>query len=89
MSELISIIISKINYWVYIVLMMIGLYAMIAKRNLIKKVIGMNILQTAVILFFISLGANKMPPYLSLHTDTQAKVTLCGRQIISTPCRMC
>ena len=57
MNELISIIMSKLNYWVYIVLMMIGLYAMIAKKNLVKKIIGMNILQTAVILFFISLGA--------------------------------
>jgi len=56
-NELISIIMSKLNYWVYIVLMMIGLYAMIAKKNLVKKIIGMNILQTAVILFFISLGA--------------------------------
>jgi multicomponent Na+:H+ antiporter subunit C len=50
---------SKLNYWVYIALMMIGLYAIIAKKNLVKKVIGMNILQTAVILFFISLGAKK------------------------------
>jgi multicomponent Na+:H+ antiporter subunit C len=37
--------------------MMVGLYAMIAKNNLVKKIIGMNILQTAVILFFISIGA--------------------------------
>ena len=59
MNELISIIISKLNYWVYIALMMIGLYAMIAKKNLVKKIIGMNILQTAVILFFISLSAKK------------------------------
>lgn len=36
--------------------MMIGLYAIIAKKNLVKKIIGLNILQTAVILFFISLG---------------------------------
>ena len=40
-------------------LMMIGLYAMISKKNLVKKIIGMSILQTAVILFFISLGAKK------------------------------
>jgi multicomponent Na+:H+ antiporter subunit C len=58
-NELISILISKLNYWVYIVLMMVGLYAIIAKKNLVKKIIGMNILQTAVILFFISLGAKK------------------------------
>ena len=59
MNELISLIIAKLNYWVYIVLMMVGLYAMIAKKNLVKKIIGMNILQTAVILFFISLGAKQ------------------------------
>jgi multicomponent Na+:H+ antiporter subunit C len=56
-DELTSILLFKLNYWVYIVLMMIGLYAMIAKKNLVKKIIGMNILQTAVILFFISVGA--------------------------------
>ena len=39
--------------------MMVGLYAIIAKRNLVKKIIGLNILQTAVILFFISLGLKK------------------------------
>lgn len=59
MSELLTIIISKINYWVYILLMMIGFYAIIAKNNLVKKIIGMNIFQTAVILFFISIGAKK------------------------------
>ena len=59
MNELISLIIAKLNYWVYIALMMVGLYAMIAKKNLVKKIIGMNILQTAVILFFISVGAKQ------------------------------
>ena len=49
--------VSKINYWIYIVLMMLGLYAMMTKKNLVKKIIGMNILQTAVILFFISISA--------------------------------
>jgi multicomponent Na+:H+ antiporter subunit C len=39
--------------------MMIGLYAMIAKNNLMKKVIGMNIMQTAIILFFVSTGTKK------------------------------
>ena len=59
MHELLNVFISKINYWVYIALMMIGLYAIISKNNLVKKVIGMNIFQTAVILFFISIGAKK------------------------------
>ncbi|HDI79352.1 MAG TPA: NADH-quinone oxidoreductase subunit J [Desulfobacteraceae bacterium] len=52
-------IIPKYNYWIYITLMMIGLYAMISKNNLIKKIIGMNIFQTAIILFYVSMGAKR------------------------------
>jgi len=58
-NELGVLIVSKANYWMTIALMMVGLYAMIAKQNLVKKIIGMNILQTAVILFFISIGAKR------------------------------
>ena len=50
-------IVAKYNYWIVIVLLMIGLYAMIAKNNLIKKLIGMCIFQTAVILFYVSTAA--------------------------------
>jgi len=52
-------IISKYNYWIYITLMMVGFYAMIGKRNLVKKLVGMNIFQTALILYFISTAAKK------------------------------
>ncbi|MBN2331819.1 MAG: cation:proton antiporter subunit C [Deltaproteobacteria bacterium] len=52
-------IISKYNFWVYVILMMIGLYAMMGKRNLVKKLIGMNIFQTSIILFFVSIGVKK------------------------------
>jgi len=51
-----DIILAKYNYWVSIILMLIGFYAMIAKDNLIKKVIGLSIFQTAIFLFYISLG---------------------------------
>ena len=51
---MIEFIIGKYNYWIYVTLMVIGFYAMIAKENLIKKIIGMNIFQTAVFLFYIS-----------------------------------
>lgn len=54
-----ELIIGKYNYWVYIVLMMIGFYAMIAKRNLVKKLVGMNIFQTAIILYFVSTASKK------------------------------
>ena len=59
MGDLASKFVTTYNYWVYIVLMMIGLYAIIVKKNLVKKIIGMNIVQTAIILFFVSIGAKR------------------------------
>jgi multicomponent Na+:H+ antiporter subunit C len=52
-------VVNHYNYWMYIGLMMIGFYAMMAKRNLIKKIIGMNIFQSAIILFYISTSVKK------------------------------
>jgi len=46
-------------YVFIIVLMTVGLYGMLVKRNLIKKLIGMNILQTSIFLFFIE-GSSKL-----------------------------
>ncbi len=54
-----ELLISSYNYWIYIILMMIGLYAMLAKNNLIKKIIGMSIFQTAIIVFYVSISAKK------------------------------
>ena len=56
MEQLLALVIAKYNYWLYVILMMIGFYAMIGKRNLVKKLIGMNIFQTAIILLFVSAG---------------------------------
>ncbi len=44
------------NYWVVIFLMMTGFYIVIARGNLIKKVIGLNIFQTSVFLLYITIG---------------------------------
>ena len=44
------------NYLIVIVLMMTGLYVTIAKGNLVKKVIGLNIFQVSVIMFYVSMG---------------------------------
>lgn len=49
-------IVEKYNYWISIVIMLIGFYAMIAKENLLKKLIGLSIFQTAIFLFYISLS---------------------------------
>lgn len=44
------------NYWIVIVLMMIGFYIVIVQGNLVKKLIGLNIFQTSVFIFYISVG---------------------------------
>jgi len=44
------------NYWIVIVLMMTGFYIVVARDNLIKKVIGLSIFQTSVFLLFITAG---------------------------------
>ena len=44
------------NYWVFAVLLMVGFYAVIAKLNLIKKLIGLSIFQSAVFLLYITMG---------------------------------
>jgi multicomponent Na+:H+ antiporter subunit C len=47
---------SHYNYWVVIVLMMIGFYVVIAQGNLVKKIVGLNLFQTSVFIFYISVG---------------------------------
>jgi multicomponent Na+:H+ antiporter subunit C len=47
---------SHYQYWIVAVLMMTGLYVVIAKGNMIKKIIGLNLFQVSVILFYVSMG---------------------------------
>ncbi|UCH75678.1 MAG: cation:proton antiporter subunit C [Rhodospirillales bacterium] len=44
------------NYWIVIFLMMSGFYIMIARGNLVKKVVGLNIFQASVFVFYITVG---------------------------------
>lgn len=44
------------NYWVVIVLMMIGFHIVISHGNLIKKLIGLSLFQTSVFILYISMG---------------------------------
>ena len=44
------------NYWIVIVLMMVGFYLVIASGNLVKKLVGLNIFQTSVFILYISIG---------------------------------
>jgi multicomponent Na+:H+ antiporter subunit C len=44
------------NYWVVIFLMMVGFYTLIARGNLVKKIIGLNVFQTSVFILYITMG---------------------------------
>jgi multicomponent Na+:H+ antiporter subunit C len=62
--------IERLNYFIYVILLLVGLHGMIAKNNLIKKLIGMSIFQTAIILFYVSVGVKEgatIPIYLPEH----------------------
>ncbi len=44
------------NYWIYVAIMMVGFYGVIARGHLVKKVICLSLFQTGVFLFYISMG---------------------------------
>lgn len=47
---------SHYSYWVTVFLMIAGLYIVIARGNLIKKLVGLGIFQTSVYLLYIAPG---------------------------------
>ena len=44
------------NYWMVSVLMMTGLYMVLARPNVVKKIMGVTIFQVSVIMFYITMG---------------------------------
>ncbi len=48
-----------INYWIVVVLMMTGFYIVIAHNNLVKKIVGLNIFQVSVFVFYITMAKVK------------------------------
>ena len=55
---MIDLFLSRYVYLLIVILLVLGIYGMLGKHNLLKKLIGMNIFQTAIFLFFIE-GATK------------------------------
>ena len=44
------------NYWIVFILMMIGLFIIISKKSLLKKIVGLALFQTSVFLLYITFG---------------------------------
>jgi len=51
-----SFIVAHYNYWAVVVLMTAGLYVVVARGNLIKKIVGLNLFQVSVFMLYISMG---------------------------------
>jgi multicomponent Na+:H+ antiporter subunit C len=49
-------VIAHFNHWITIFLMMAGIYIVVARGNLVKKLVGLAIFQTSVYLLYISPG---------------------------------
>ena len=56
MSSLGQHLLTHWNYLAVITLMMIGLYIAISRGNLVKKIMGLNVFQASVVLFYVSMG---------------------------------
>lgn len=48
--------VSHYNYWMTVILMMIGLYVVVSRGNLVKKIVGLNLFQTSVFMLYISMA---------------------------------
>ncbi len=74
MSQFFKLIFDHMNYIGGIALFIIGLHTVVTHRNLIKKIMGINIMGTAIFLFFIAIGNVKdgLPPIIN---ELQQNVT--------------
>jgi multicomponent Na+:H+ antiporter subunit C len=45
-----------LNYWMVIILMMSGFFVVISHGNLIKKIVGLNVFQVSVFVFYITMS---------------------------------
>ena len=62
------------NYWLIIILMMTGLYLVLSRANMVKTVIGLNLFQAAVIMFYVSMGRvdqGTAPIFVGNDIDTE------------------
>ncbi|MGQ4554732.1 cation:proton antiporter subunit C [Halobellus sp. GM3] len=53
---MIDLLATHYNYLVFVVLVGVGLYGITASSNLVKKVIGLNVFQVGIFLFFVTSG---------------------------------
>lgn len=76
MEPWIEFVLERYNYWIVIILMMTGLYTVYARGNLVKKIVGLNLFQTSVFIFYITMGkvaGGTAPIYIGGELDHAAE----------------
>ena len=64
--------VGHIHFWLSGALLLIGLYGMLASPHLVRKLMGMNIMQTAIIVFFLTLAAKTEATFPLIGQDEVA-----------------
>ncbi|MFB6303865.1 MAG: cation:proton antiporter subunit C [Haloferacaceae archaeon] len=53
---MIDLLLARLTYVGYVALVAVGLFVLVDDENLVKKVLGLNVFQTGVFLFFVTAG---------------------------------
>ncbi len=71
MSEIIVALFHRPNFLTFVIIFLWGFYIMVTRYNLVKKLVGMYLVQTSVIFFLVSISAKKgaTVPILLSMTD--------------------
>lgn len=51
-----QVLVSNLVYGLIVILFIVGIYGMLEKKTFLKKILGMNMMQVAVIIFFLTIG---------------------------------
>ena len=71
MSDILIALFHRPNFLTFVIIFLWGFYIMVTRYNLVKKLVGMYLVQTSVIFFLVSISAKKgaTVPILLSMTD--------------------
>lgn len=71
MVDLFSVVFERLNFLTFVIIFLWGFYIMVTRYNLVKKLVGMYLVQTSVIFFLVSISAkeNSTAPVLLSTTE--------------------
>ena len=78
---------GHIHYLLFIILMMTGLFIVVDKTNLVKKIIGLNIFQVSVFMFYVSIGkvTGGTPPIFPMDSNYHVDQAAMQSTLYSNP----